>query len=42
MATIRNIQEFQQESESITAYLERVELYLTANGIEAEKRFLLC
>ena len=38
MATIGNIQEFQQESESITAYLERVELYLTANGIEDERK----
>lgn len=33
-----NLQEFQPDSETITAYLERTKVYFTANDIAAGKR----
>ena len=41
MATIGHIQEFDPEKESVSAYLERVQMFLVANSIEAEK-YLCC
>ena len=39
MTTIGNIEQFKPEEESITAYLEWVELYFAANNItEGEKK----
>ena len=37
-ATIGQIQEFHPESESITAYLERIELFFDANGVADDKK----
>ena len=36
-ATIGKLSEFSPEKEKICAYLERVELFFTANGIEEDK-----
>ena len=38
MATIGHIQEFDPEKEKVSAYLERVQMFLIANSIEAEKK----
>ena len=39
MTAIGNIEQFKPEEESITAYLERVELYFAANNInKGEKK----
>ena len=38
MAQIGRIQEFQPDNESVTAYLERVDLYFVANGTAAETK----
>ena len=38
MATIGQLEPFHPESERITAYLERVQLFFTANDVKAEKR----
>ena len=38
MATIGHIQEFDPEKEKVSAYLERVQMFLVANSIEAEKK----
>ena len=32
------LEAFNEDNESITQYLERVELYFEANGIQAEKQ----
>ena len=37
-AVFGNLQEFQPDSETITAYLERTKVYFTANDIAAGKR----
>lgn len=37
-STFGSLQEFQPDSESITAYLERTSVYFTANSIEAAKQ----
>jgi len=37
-ATIGRMHDFNPENESISAYLERFELFVTVNGIAAEKR----
>ena len=37
MATIGHIQEFDPIKEKVSAYLERVQMFLVANSIEAEK-----
>ena len=34
----RALEAFNEDNESITQYLERVELYFEANGIQAEKQ----
>ena len=34
-STFGSLQEFQPDSESITAYLERTSVYFTANSIDA-------
>ena len=36
--TYKQLQEFQPDSDSVTSYLERVSLYLDANGIAEGKR----
>ena len=36
MTQIGRIQEFQPDNESVTAYLERVDLYFVVNGTAAE------
>ena len=36
--TIGSIQEFDADAESVTAYLERVELFMDANEVTADKR----
>jgi len=38
MATHGNLQEFKPDSESILAYLERVEIYFAANKVEDERK----
>ena len=38
MATIGHIQEFDPEKEKVSAYLERVQMFLVVNSIEAEKK----
>ena len=38
MATIGHIQEFDPEKEKVSAYLERVQMFLVANSIEADKK----
>ena len=38
MAKFGCIQEFQPESESITAYFERLEMFFAANDVEEDKR----
>ena len=38
MATSGHIQEFDPEKERVLAYLERVQMFLVANNIEAEKK----
>ena len=38
MATFGQIQEFRPESESFAAYVERVQLFFTANDIPDEKK----
>ena len=38
MTTIGSLQEFCMESESITAYLERVQLFMRANSVEDRKK----
>ena len=40
-ATIGTLSEFIAEKETISAYLERVELFFTANGIEEDKQSLV-
>lgn len=42
MATIGHIQEFNSEKEDILAYLERVQIFLIANSIIADKKVLYC
>ena len=37
-AAVRHLEAFNEDNESITQYLERVELYFEANGIKAEKQ----
>ena len=37
-STLGSLQEFQPDSESITAYLERTSVYFTANSIDAAKQ----
>ena len=37
-AVFRNLQEFQPDSEIITAYLERTKIYFTANDVADEKK----
>ena len=39
MATLGRIQEFDPKEETIEAYLERVQIFIQANGIKDEKRF---
>ena len=41
MAKFGHLQEFNVELEPITAYLERVELYFSANSIEEDKRLAI-
>ena len=38
MATYGTIREFEAENEKISSYLERIELYFTANEITNEKK----
>ena len=38
MSTIGSLTEFKPEGERIEAYLERVQLFFDANGIEDEKK----
>ena len=38
MTSFGQIGEFQQENESIDAYLDRIDLYFAANGIAQEKQ----
>ena len=38
MATYGRLREFQSETESIAAYLERVEVFFSANDIAADKQ----
>ena len=38
MATIGSIQEFDVETESVSAYLERVQLFMVANAINDDKK----
>ena len=38
MATVGRIEEFNPEKERISAYLERVELFFIANGVEDAKQ----
>ena len=38
MTPIGRIREFQPVNESVTAYLERVDLYFVANGTAAKKK----
>ena len=38
MATIGQLKEFDPDNEKVTEYLERVELYLTANNIADDKK----
>ena len=40
MASIGKIQEFDPVNERISTYLERIELFFTANGIPEEKQVL--
>ena len=40
MAKFGHLQEFDTDLEPITAYLERVELYFSANGIGEDKKLL--
>ena len=37
MATIGQLKEFDLENEKVTKYLERVQLYFTANSIAEDK-----
>ena len=37
-AAVGRLEVFNEDNESITQYLERVELYFEANGIKAEKQ----
>ena len=38
MTTIGQIQEFDPEKEKVTAYLERVQMFLVANSIQEDKK----
>ena len=38
MSKFGHLQEFRSETETITSYLERVEIYFTANDVPEEKR----
>jgi len=38
MATVGQLGKFDPEEEKISAYLERVELYLIANGVKEERK----
>ena len=38
MASFGRIQEFHPDEESVSAYVERVELFFAANGIEDNKK----
>lgn len=38
MATFGKVSEFKPEEESIEAYLERVQLFIEANGVKADKK----
>ena len=41
MATYGKLKEFEPDNEKISSYLERVELYFTANDIAAEKKVVI-
>lgn len=41
MATIGHIQEFDPEKTKVSAYLERVQMFLIANNIAADKKVLV-
>jgi len=41
MATIRKLEEYNLDNENISSYLERVELFMTANGVKEEKQVVL-
>ena len=41
MAKFGHLQEFDTDLEPITAYLERVELYFSANGIGEDKKLAI-
>ena len=38
MAMIEHMQEFDPKKEKVSAYLERVQMFLVADSIEAEKK----
>ena len=41
MATYGKLKEFEPDNQKVSSYLERVELYFTANDIAAEKKVVI-